>query len=458
MSEREKRQELLGSEKIPKLIIKMSIPAIIGMTVNALYNLVDTIFIGQGVGAMAIGGLSIAFSAQVAMFAIGLMIGTGTASIVSRALGAGDHEHAAAIAGTAWTTGLVLISIMLAIAQLFLPPIVRFLGATDDIAPYTQEYLRVILFGFPVIVSTVIGHSVARAEGKPQIAMVSLLIGASLNIGLDALFIFGFGWGIRGAAAATVIARSFSLLFLILYFKSPKTVLPLTRRCFLPSIKQMRLIVSLGLPAFVRQIGMSVLLMVVNNLLAAYATSLYISAYGIISRFMLFGLMPMFGLNQGFQPVAGFNWGAGHYSRARKSLFIAIGASVAYATVIYVFVLTVPDVIFRIFTSNRELIEIGGSALRIVFLALPVIGVQLTGTTFFLAIGKAVPAFILALTRQIIFLIPLAVILPQFLGVSGIWYSFPLADTLSTVITAVLVIWQIRRMKQSERAVDPSIA
>jgi putative MATE family efflux protein len=420
------------------------------MTVNALYNLVDTIFIGQGVGAMAIGGLSIAFSAQVAMFAFGLMIGTGTASIVSRALGAGDHKSAATTAGTAWMTGLILICVMLALAQVFLTPLVRFLGATEDIAPYTQEYLRIILFGFPVIVSTVIGHSVARAEGKPKIAMISLMIGACLNIVLDALFIFGFNMGISGAATATVIARSFSLLFLIFYFRSKKTVLPLTRRCFIPRFSPMRSIISLGLPAFVRQIGMSILLMVVNNSLGVYATSLYISAYGVISRFMLFGLMPMFGLNQGFQPVAGFNWGAGYLERVRKSLFVAIGASVLYATVLYIVVMAAPGLVFRIFTSNRELIDIGAGALRTVFLALPVIGVQLTGTTYFLAIGKAVPAFILALTRQIIFLIPLVLVLPMFFGVSGIWYSFPLADTLSVVVTASLVVRQVRRMHKME--------
>ncbi len=447
MDEREKRQELLGNEKIPRLIIKMSVPAIVGMTVNALYNLVDTMFIGRGVGAMAIAGLSIAFSAQVAMFAFALLIAVGTASIVSRALGAGDHDLAASTAGTAWVTGLALIAVILTFAQVFLVALVRVLGATEEIAPYTLEYLRIILFGFPVIVTTVIGHSVARAEGKPKVAMISLSIGASLNIALDALFIFGFGMGIKGAAIATVIARSASLLYIISYFRSGKTVLPLTRRSFVPSLRKIRSIFTLGLPPFVRQIGMSLLLMVVNSSLGAYDSPLYISAYGIISRFMLFGLMPLFGLNHGFQPVAGFNWGAENVGRVKESLRTVIIASVGYGIILYIFVLAFPQVVFHAFTSNPELIDIGATALRIVLLALPVIGVQVTGTTFFLAIGKTVPAFLLALTRQIIFLIPLVLILPRFLGIWGIWYSFPIADGVSFIVTAGIVVWQLRRMK-----------
>jgi putative MATE family efflux protein len=450
MKEKQQRRKLLGEEKIPRLIFKMSVPAMIGMTVNALYNLIDTIFIGQGVGALAIGGLSIAFSAQIAMFAIGLMIGTGTASIVSRALGADEPGRAARTAGTAWSSALIIVIVMLTLAQIFLKPLVRLLGATAEIAPYTEEYLRTILFGFPVIAATVIGHAIVRAEGKPQVAMISLLIGASANIALDALFIFGFNMGIRGAATATVIARTFSLIFIIFYFKSGKSVLPLSLKCFIPRLHAIKPIFALGLPAFIRQIGMSVLLMVVNNSLGSYGSPLHISAYGVISRFMLFSMMPMFGLNQGFQPVAGFNWGAGNSVRVRKSLAVTTAASVTYASILYIFVLTVPHLIFRIFTPNQALIDIGSGALRTVFLLLPLIGIQLVGATFFLAIGKALPAFILALSRQIIFLIPLVLILPVFFGVPGIWASFPLADGLSITVTILLLLWQVKKMKARE--------
>ncbi|MFP4382496.1 MAG: MATE family efflux transporter [Spirochaetia bacterium] len=439
------RRELLTKEKIPRLLGKLALPAIAGMTVNALYNLVDTIFIGQGVGALAIGGLSIALSAQVAMFSFSLLFGVGAASIISRSLGAGDREGAAKTAGTAVVLGFLTVLLLLAVSQIFLIPLIRLLGGTEEIIPYTERYLRIILFGFPVITLTVIGHNTSRAEGRPKIAMFSLIIGAGMNIILDAVFIFVFNMGIRGAATATVIARCFSLLFLIRYFKSGKSSIKLSIRSFIPDLRLGWRIAALGSATFVRQIGMSVLILTVNNVLKVYGSPLHISAYGIFSRLLLFGLMPMFGINQAFQPIAGYNWGAGLPDRSRKSFYISLGASVMYALILFAGVMIFPGPVMSIFTGNRQLIELGTNPLRYLFLMMPFIPLQILGATFFLAVGKAVPAFILTLSRQVLFLIPMVIILPNFFGLMGIWYAFPLADGLSVVLTVLVLTVKLRK-------------
>ncbi len=445
MDQSSSRRDLLIREKIPRLLLKLALPAIAGMTVNALYNLVDTIFIGQGVGPLAIAGLSVAFSAQVAMFSFSLLFAVGAASIISRALGAGDYQGAARAAGTAMVLGVLTVLVLLTAAQVFLNPLIRVLGGTEEIIPYTRRYLRIVLFGFPVITLTVIGHNTARAEGHPKIAMYSLMIGAGMNIVLDALFIFVFDMGIRGAAAATVVARSLSLIFLIGYFTRGSSIIPLRKKSFVPNVKLARRIAALGSATFVRQIGMSFLILAVNNMLKIYGTPLHISAYGIFSRLLLFGMMPMFGINQAFQPIAGFNWGAGKLDRTKKSFFMALGASFAYGLLLFSVVMIFPAQVMRIFTGDTELIRLGVTSIRYVFLLFPLISLQILGGTFFVSIGKAVPAFILTLSRQVIFLIPMVVILPRFFGLMGIWYSFPLADGLAVLLTGMIILWKFKR-------------
>jgi putative MATE family efflux protein len=440
------REEELNGKPIVPLLGKLALPAIAGMVMNALYNLIDTIFIGRGVGAYGVGGLAIAFPMQVAMFSIALLFGFGAASIISRALGAGKREQASVTAGTALSTGLLFSIVVLIFLRIFLTPTLQLLGATPDILPYAREYARIIIFAMPIIIVVVISHNIARAQGHTEIVMVSLFIGAGGNIILDALFIFGLGMGIAGAALATVIARCGSLVFMFLFMRSPRNSVPIQPEHFRPQRSLVKNIIAIGFPGFIRQMGASFLFITINNVLRVYGTSMYISSFGIINRFLLFSLMPLLGIVQGFQPIAGYNYGARNWKRVSQSVFTACGATMLLGTMFFVIVMLFPKGLLSIFTTNEEAIAIGAHAIRRIMLLVPIIGVQFVGANFFIAIGKAPQALLLSMSRQILFLIPLAIILPRFFGVEGVWFAFPCSDLLAFTITTILLVREIRHL------------
>ncbi|MFP4426463.1 MAG: MATE family efflux transporter [Spirochaetaceae bacterium] len=446
MSTKRDRPDLLGTESIGPLLLRMALPATVAMGVNALYNLVDTIFIGRGVGALAIGGVGIAFPVQILILGVALLVGIGSASVISRVLGQGDPERAARVVGNAVVMIFLLASALAATAALFLEPILRILGATDELMPYAREYLVTILPGAPFLATAIASNHIVRSEGRAKTAMLIMLVGAVLNIVLDPIFIFGLGLGVRGAALATVLAQFISFLVAFAFYATGRSSLPL-------SWKQLRLqwdvipeVTALGLAPFVRQFGQSFFIIIVNNALRTFGDELAISAFGVINKLLIFALMPLVGIAQGFQPIAGYNYGARNMFRVRRAVKLANATAVTVSLVYFSLIMLFPRAIFSVFTSDPQLLELGSFAMRIVLIAIPLIGMQIIGAVFFQAVGMALPSLILSMSRQIILLIPLVIVLPRLFGVIGVWAAFPVADVVATAITMVWLRVEMRKL------------
>lgn len=438
------RAHMLASEPIPALLLKMAVPAMIAMGVNALYNLVDTIYIGRGVGPEGIGGISIAFPFQILILAIALMVGMGSASLISRLMGRGDYDTAAQVAGNAAVVTVTLAGLLAVCGAIFLEPLLRLMGAPDSLLPYAHDYLSTILPGAPFIGTAITFNHVIRAEGKARTSMTLMLVGAGMNIILDPVFIFGLQMGVRGAALATVISQFISFLFVVSFYASGRSALPVRLRHLRVRFDLIPEVLAVGLAAFVRQFGQSFFIIITNNVLRSFGDELAIAAFGVINKLLLFSTMPLVGIAHGFQPIAGFNFGAGNIERVRKAVRTANLAAVSISITYFVTIMFFPRTIFGIFTTDAALLNLGSRAMQIVMVAIPLVGMQLIGSTFFQAIGKAWPALILSMSRQMIVLIPLVVILPRFLGTTGVWLSFPLADLVAMSIT---VIWLRREMR-----------
>jgi putative MATE family efflux protein len=436
---------MLGEESIGKLLARLSIPAMVGMLVNALYNLVDTIFIGQWVGALAIGGLAIAFPLQMLTMALGMMLGVGAASVISRSLGAGNREKARSAAGIALSLSIVLGLLLMAVGHLFIDPILVAFGATDTLLPFAREYMFYILFGSAFTTTAMAGNNLIRSEGRATTAMVVMVIGTGMNIILDPVFILVLDMGIRGAAIATVISRFLSFAFVLLYFARGKSSLTLRWHHLVPTTSVMREISVLGLAVFVRQFGMSFLMVLVNNSLKYYSGDIAIAAFGAIFRLLAFIVLPIFGLGQGFQPIAGYNYGAKNFARVKEVLIRTMVISTILAAVAFGLIIGAPRFFISLFSREAGLISVAVPALRTIVLILPLLGVQVVGSIYFLAVGKALPALLLGLSRQVLFLVPLVLILPLFLGEAGIWTAFPVADGISALVTAVWLVVEMRR-------------
>jgi putative MATE family efflux protein len=433
----------------------MSIPAIVAMLVNALYNVVDTIFVGRGVGALAIGGLTVAFPFQIFMMAVAMMLGTGAASVVSRSLGAGDRERAARTAGSTITIAVAAGIILSLVGFLLTDQILRLFGASNELLPYAREYLTTILFGTPFITVAMASNNLIRAEGNAKVSMLVMLVGAVTNIILDPIFIFGLNMGIRGAALATVIGQFCSLLVTVVYFAGGRSSLDLHWRYFSPAPHLMRSVFVLGLPAFIRQFGGSFLAVLVNNVALTWGGDLAIASFGAINRILLFALMPVFGLAQGFQPIAGYNYGAGNVKRVRESLRLTSVIAVVITSAFFALMVGIPRTLLSAFTDSAEMLTIAVPAMRFVVIVLPFVGLQVVGSIFFLAVGKAIPSLVLGMLRQIILLIPLVAIMPPLLGLRGLWLAFPVADSIATAITVGWLLIFIRRHLPKGAAVRP---
>jgi len=431
----------LENQKMTKLLMNLSLPATIAMLVNALYNIVDTIFIGRGIGYLAIGGLTIAFPVQMVIMAIAQMVGIGAASIISRSLGAKDSERANNVVGNSLLS-VAIFGIFICVSGLiFINPLLRIFGATDTLLPYAKEYLQVILIGsiyFPIAVS---GNNIIRAEGNAKAAMFSMLIGAILNIVLDYIFIFPLNMGIRGAALATILSQLVSVIYVLFYILGKQSTLKVKLYHLKPDWKILYEIMTVGFSSFARQIAGSIMAIILNNSLAFYGGELAISVYGVVNRVIMFLFMPLFGVVQGMQPIVGYNYGANKIDRVKEAVKLSIIATTIFASVSTLFGELFPHFIIGMFDNDPALIENGVYALRIVISMVPIIGVQIIGAALFQALGKVIPSLLLTLSRQVLFFIPLVLILPRIygLGLLGIWISFPLADFLSTIFTIVLL-------------------
>ncbi len=436
----------LGEEKISRLLFKLSMPALLAMLVHALYNVVDTIFIGRGVGTDAIGGLSVAFPMQMAIMAFAAMMGFGAASVVSRNLGAKEYEKANSAAGNTFLLSLVVGLLVSVVSLLTVNQIVMIFGATPELETYARDYLSIILYGTVFITIAMSMNNIIRAEGNAKIAMLTMFVGTGVNIILDPIFIFGLNWGIKGAAWATLIAQIVSCAFVLFYFGTGKSSLHIKLRHFKPHPEMIREILALGFPAFVRHAGMSIIMILANNGLKTYGGPIYISAYGISWRIMMFVFLPLFGIAQGYQPITGFNFGAKKFDRVKEVLLLSIKATSIIGVIIFILLMIFTEPVIRIFSNDPELCKVTVPVLRMIMLLLPFIGIQVIGAGFFQAIGRAIPAFFLGLSRQFILLIPLLLVFPRLFGVNGVFISFPIADLFSTILTALWVYFEMKKL------------
>ena len=438
----------LGEQKISKLLVNLSVPATIGMMVNALYNLVDTIFLGRGVGALAIGGLTIAFPIQMVIMAFAHMIGIGAASAISRSLGAKNIEKADYVAGNSFLLIVILSSIIAAIGLTFTEPMLRLFGATDTILPYAKDYITIILWGSVFFSFAMSSNNLIRAEGNAKVAMATMLIGAILNIILDPIFIFVFKMGVKGAALATVISKFVSFLYVLTYLYSGKSSIRVKLHHLKPKIHIISEILTVGFASFARHVTGSVVAIVVNNSLRIFGGDMALIIVGIVHRVTMFVFMPLFGVVQGMQPIVGFNYGAKKLDRVKETLKLSLITTTIIATFGWLIIELFPFAIIGIFTRDAEIIEKGSTIMRIVISLIPVIGIQIVGAALFQSLGKAVPSLILALLRQVLLFIPLVIILPRILGLGlwGIWIAYPAADILSVVFTVLFLRGELKKM------------
>lgn len=442
-----KNNHILADKNIGNLLIKLSIPATMGMLTMALYNLVDSIYVGRGVGSLGLAGISIAFPYHMLILAIGHLLGIGGGSLISRSLGAGNIAKASNTYGNILSLELFFGIILTMTGYIFIDPILRIFGATDNILPYAKDYLSIILIGNIFFLHLVTTNNILRSEGLAKIAMKAMVMTAGLNIILDPIFIFVLKLGIKGAAIATVISQIAACIYLISYFGSGKSSLTFKLSYLKLRIQLLKETLSIGMSAFGRSIANSILIVILNNVLGIYGGDYFIAVYGIIHRVLSFSMMPAMGIGQGLQPIVGYNFGA----KELKNIMTAIKDAIIYSTIIatagFLIMNIFPDIIISIFTSEQHLIDAGRLSLRIIVLAFPLIGIQIIGATVFQAIGKAFPAFILSISRQFLIFIPLILILPKYFGIKGVWISFPLADALSAIITFFFLYKQVREFK-----------
>ena len=431
----------LGTENIGKLLIKQAVPATIGILVMSLNMIVDTIFVGQWIGVLAIAAITVVLPIVFLISSIGMGIGIGGSSIISRALGANKPEKAFLTFGNQISLTVILALLFVVLGTIFSVPILNLFGAKGLILPIASEYFSVVIYGVPFLAFAMMGNPTIRAEGKPKFAMYAMMIPAVLNVVLDVVFIKLFNWGMWGAGLATSISFASCGLYILYFFLSSKSELKIIPKNFKLDFKIVDEIIKLGGVSIVRQGAISVLMIVLNYSLFTYGGEISISIFGIINRVMMFSLSPVLGVSQGFLPVAGFNIGAENNARVKETIKKAIWFGSILGTIIFIGIVIFKEEIIWVFTNDATLLAETPNAMLIVFLVTPIVTMQLIGSAYFQAAGKAMPALFLTLLKQGIFLIPLAYILPKYYGINGIWWSFPIADVISTIIT----IWVLKR-------------
>lgn len=425
----------LGTDDIKQLLIKQAVPASIGILFMSVNILVDTIFVGQWIGSLAIAAVTVVLPITFLISSLGMAIGIGGSSIISRALGAKDKEKAYRTFGNQIMMTLFLALFFVVIGFLFSDEILLLFGANGEIMQPAKEFFIPVLIGVPFLALCMMGNNVIRAEGKAKFAMMAMIIPAFGNIFLDIVFIKFLDMGMFGAALATTLSYFMCFIF-ILWFFIKKSELKPSLPHYKFDLSIVKEISSLGLVTFSRQGVVSILAIIINHTLFTYGGEHSVVVYGIISRMLMFALFPILGITHGFLPIAGYNYGAENYNRVKETISISIKYAALLATFIFVLILIFAKPIVSVFTNDVDVIAETPDALRWVFAATPIIALQLIGAAYFQAAGKAIPALLLTLTKQGFFLIPLVLILPNYFGIFGVWVAFPIADILSTVITA----------------------
>jgi putative MATE family efflux protein len=443
-------QDVLDDDRIGRLLLRLSLPAFAGMFVMTLYNVVDTFFIGHYVGPLGIAGLSIVFPIQMLTMGIGQIAGMGGASLVSRLIGARNTPRAEHALGNA-VTFTIIISAVLMVAGLSNPDLwLRLMGSSDTVLPYARDYMTIILTGVFFRTFAMSQNFLIRAEGNARVPMIGMIVGAGSNIVLDAIFIIPLGMGVKGAALATVIAQLFSSLYFLRYYLSGKNFLKVHLQNLIIKWDILKSILAIGVSSFARIAAQSLAVIFINRTLGSLGGDLAISSYGIIQRIMMFALMPNIVIGQGMQPILGFNYGAKRYDRVLRVIKISAIAATICSVVAFFFLHFAPELSIGVFTTDSELIGMAAHAARRVYFAAYLIGFVIVGSIVFQAIGKAFQAFVTAVARPALFLLPLVFILPNYWQLDGVWLAFPITDALTSVLVLVLLIPQIKMFRRSD--------
>lgn len=439
--------ELLGTEPVGKLLKRYALPAIIAMSSSSLYNIIDSIFIGHGVGPMAMSGLAIAMPLMNLLTAFGALIGVGASSLTSIRLGQGNKQRTFLILSNAVMLNVVIGLTLTIIGLVFLDPILYSFGASDATIPYARDFMRIILAG-NVVTHVFLGlNEILRASGYPKKAMTFMLITVLIVICLNPLFIFGFRWGVKGSAFATLIGQCVALGLELTHFLNKKHFLYLKRGTFRFMSTIVRKVISIGLAPFLLNICASIVVIFINNALKRTGGDISIGAYGIVNRVLMLFVMIVNGFNQGMQPIVGFNFGARQFGRVTAVYRLTVFCAVCVTTFGFLLGHFFPHWVAGIFTTDETLLNVAELGLKTALLAFPIVGFQIISSGFFQYIGKPQKAILLSLTRQLLFLLPLLAILPGIYGAKGVWISLPIADVLSAILAAVLIFFQLRKMK-----------
>lgn len=444
----------LGTERVRKLLIQYAVPAIIAMTASSLYNMVDSIFIGHGVGPLAISGLALTFPLMNLAAAFGSLVGVGAATLISMRLGQRDYQTAGTVLGNVVVLNLIIGVVFGVLALVFLDPILYFFGASADTISYAREYMTVILAG-NVITHMYLGlNAVLRASGHPRKSMYATIMTVVINTVLDPIFIYGFDWGIRGAAIATVLAQVISLVWQLRILSNKNELLHFRRGIYRLRGSLVRDILAIGMSPFLMNLAACFIVILINRSLAIYGGDLSIGAYGIVNRLGFFFVMIVMGINQGMQPIAGYNYGSRQYGRVLQALRLTILGATCITSLGFLIGELMPKTVVALFTTDEELIRLSAEGMRITFACFPIIGFQMVATNFFQSIGMAWKAIVLSLSRQLLFLLPCLLVLPplfdsytEWSGSMGVWCAMPVSDFLASVVAFFMLTHQLRKFK-----------
>ncbi len=442
------RERQLAFDSIPALVIRYSVPAIIGMLVNALYNVVDRFWIGQLHNTAALSGIGLTLPMFNLVLGFMQLVGVGATATISLKLGAKRHDEAEQVLANALTLCILIGSAIMAAGLIWLDPILVLLGGSPATLPYARDYLQIILLGnvFNTI-GFALNHTI-RGAGNPRRSASTQLLGATLNMVLDPVFILGFGWGVRGAAWATIISQFVSMIWVLSYFAGRGSQLRLKPARMMLEARAVRQILSIGIAPFTMQISMSLVTILANRMLKFHGGDAGIAVMTIVASMTILFLMPLFGINQGLQPILGYNYGAQNYQRVEAAWRVGVAMATGIVVLGFALVQLFPQAIIRLFSTDPEILDIGSQALRTYLIVLPFLGFQIISTIYFQSIGQARTAMFASLMRQVIFLVPLYLVLPHYLGLPGVWLASPIADGLSVVVTAVLIAREMRRLHQ----------
>lgn len=437
----------LGSEKISKLLRQYAVPAIIAMTASSLYNMVDSIFIGHGVGKYAIAGLALTFPMMNLGAAFGALVGVGASATISMLLGQKNYEMAQKVLGNVVTLNVIIGVIYTIVFLIFLDPILYFFGASENTIGYARDFMEIILLG-NIITHMYLGlNSVMRSAGLPKKAMLATIFTVIINIILAPIFIYLFGWGIRGAALATVIAQTMALAWIVRIFSNKSMVIHFKRGTYKLKRKIVQDVISIGMSPFFMNTAACLIVILINQGLQRHGGDMAIGAYGIVNRISFVFVMIVMGLNQGMQPIAGYNFGARQFDRVAGVLKLTILSATIIMSIGFIVAELFPRQLVMVFTTDEELIQQSINGMRIVFMMFPIIGFQMVTSNFFQSVGMAGKAIFLSLTRQLLFLLPCLLILPHFFQTNGIWMSMPAADALASIVSFFMLYSQIKKFK-----------